>query len=99
VELLFTVATSSALTSVGYVVILIVCFYFLMIRPQQKSKKSRKEMLSSLVVGDEIYTAGGILGSVTRIKNNTIWLKISDKCEIELLKSSIGGLKANDTEE
>jgi len=70
-----------------------------MIRPQKKTKTKRKEMMESLSVGDEIYTAGGILGSITRIKTNTIWLKISDKCEIELLKSSVGGLKANNTDE
>ena len=49
-------------------------------------------MLAALSIGDEIYTAGGILGTVTRIKEHTIWLRISEKCEIELLKSSIGGI-------
>lgn len=96
---MFTVATSSALTTVGYVVFLLVIFYFLLLRPQQKSKKQRQEMINTLTVGDEIYTAGGILGSITRVKTNTIWLKISDKCEIELLKSSIGGLKSGNTDD
>lgn len=80
----------------GYMVFLVLIFYFLLIRPQQKQKKQRASMMDSLNVGDEIYTAGGILGTITRIKEQTIWLRISDKCEIELLKSSIGGLKAKD---
>ncbi|MCL1975291.1 MAG: preprotein translocase subunit YajC [Firmicutes bacterium] len=79
-----------------YLVIMVVIFYFLLIRPQQRQKKQRTSMMDSLNVGDEIYTAGGILGTITRIKEQTIWLRISDKCEIELLKTSIGGLKAKE---
>jgi preprotein translocase subunit YajC len=71
-------------------------FYFMLIRPKKRQKKQRATMMESLNVGDEIYTAGGILGTITRIKEQTIWLRISDKCEIELLKTSIGGLKAKE---
>ncbi|MCL1816233.1 MAG: preprotein translocase subunit YajC [Clostridiales bacterium] len=79
-----------------YIVLMVAIFYFLLIRPQQKQKKQRNSMMDSLNVGDEIYTAGGILGTITRIKDQTIWLRISDRCEIELLKTSIGGLKTKD---
>ncbi len=75
-----------------YIVLLIAVFYFLLIRPQSKQKKERAAMMNSLTIGDEIYTIGGILGTVTRIKENTIWLRISEKTEIEVLKSSIGGI-------
>lgn len=76
-----------------YIAFFIGIFYFLLIRPQQKQKKQRGDMMSRLQVNDEIYTVGGILGTITRIKENTIWLRVSDKVEIEILKSSIGGLK------
>jgi len=76
-----------------YVVVLIGLFYFMLIRPQNRQRKERTEMLSSVKVGDDIYTVGGILGNVTRIKEKTVWLRISDKVEIEVLKSSIGGLQ------
>lgn len=75
-----------------YIVLLAAMFYFLLIRPQRKQRKEKNEMLNNLTVGDEIYTIGGILGTVTRIKDRTIWLRISEKTEIELLKSSIGGI-------
>ena len=76
-----------------YIVALIGLFYFMLIRPQNKQRKERTEMLSGVKIGDDIYTVGGILGSVTRIKEKTVWLRISDKVEIEVLKSSIGGLQ------
>ena len=54
--------------------------------------------MNKLAVGDEIYTIGGIMGRVTRIKEKTIWLKVCDKVEIELLKSAIAGIKTPDVE-
>lgn len=97
---MFTIAAaqggSSGSMMIGWLVLMVAMFYFLLIRPQQKQKKQRTAMMDSLNIGDEIYTAGGILGTITRIKEQTIWLRISDKCEIELLKTSIGGLKAKD---
>jgi preprotein translocase subunit YajC len=79
-----------------YVVFFIAIFYFLLIRPQKKQRQQRGDMLSKLQVNDEVYTIGGILGTITRIKENTIWLRVSEKVEIEVLKSSIGGLKSKD---
>lgn len=90
---------NSMLITVGYIVFIVAIFYFLLIRPQKKQKKERNDMMSKLSVGDEIYTAGGILGTITRIKENTVWLRISEKCEIELLKSSIGGINTNRSSE
>ena len=78
-------------TMIIYIVVLAAIFYFLIIRPQQRNKKTRDTMMSELKVGDEIYTAGGILGIITKIKEKTVWVRISEKTEIELLKTSIGG--------
>jgi len=98
---LFLLASTDSLTSgtggmgsygiIVYIVLLAAMFYFLLIRPQRKQRKEKNEMMNNLSVGDEIYTVGGILGTVTRIKDRTVWLRISEKTEIELLKSSIGG--------
>lgn len=75
-----------------YVVFLIALFYFLLIRPQRKQKQEKNKLMSTLSVGDEIYSIGGILGTVTRVKDSTVWMRVSEKTEIELLKSSVGGL-------
>ena len=89
-----TTAGGGSMVTIVYIIFIVAMFYFILIRPQRKQKRERTSMMESLSVGDEIYTAGGILGTITRIKEHTIWLRISEKCEIELLKSSIGG-KAN----
>ena len=87
---------NNPLILVGYVVFFIAIFYFLVIRPQSKQKKQRSQMMQELAVGTEVYTVGGILGKVTRIKEKTIWLKVCDKVEIEIFKTSIGGILTTD---
>ncbi len=90
-------STSASYLSIAYILVIVLAFYFFLIRPQSKQKKEREAMMRSLSVGDDIYTVGGILGTITRMKENTIWLRISEKCEIELLKSSIGGVQKKNT--
>ena len=94
---MYLMGENAALT-IGYIVFFVVIVYFLLIRPQSKQKKQRTEMMNKLAVGDEIYTIGDIMGRVTRIKEKTIWLKVCDKVEIELLKSAIAGIKTPDVE-
>lgn len=60
-----------------------------MIRPQQQQQKKRREMLEDLKVNDHVITAGGIHGRITKIKGDTVLLRIADKTEIELEKSGI----------
>ena len=90
-------SASASYLSIAYILVIVLAFYFFLIRPQSKQKKEREAMMRSLSVGDDIYTVGGILGTITRMKENTIWLRISEKCEIELLKSSIGGVQKKNT--
>lgn len=81
------------LTMVIYILVFIAIFYFLLIRPQQKQRKQRNEMMSSLNVGDKIYTAGGIFGTITAMKEDIVTIKIAEKVEIQILRNSIGGLQ------
>ncbi len=62
--------TSILVQNVGMIVLLVIMFYFLLIRPQQKRFKDHKEMLDKLKVGDKIITAGGIIGKVDTIVND-----------------------------
>ena len=89
---------SGTLITIGYIVLLAAMFYFLLIRPQRKQRKEKESMMSNLTVGSEVYTIGGILGTVTRIKERIIWLRVSADTEIEVLKSSIGGINKNNAE-
>ena len=80
-DLLFTVI------SIGLV---IVFFYFFMIRPQKKQEKRDNEMRNALAVGDEVTTIGGIIGKVVSIKDETFVLETTkDKTKIRFLKGAI----------
>ncbi|MEG6522182.1 preprotein translocase subunit YajC [Desulfotomaculum sp. 1211_IL3151] len=75
--------------SIIYIVALFAILYFLMIRPQQKRQKQHAAMIKGLNVGDHIVTVGGLLGSIIKIKENSIVVRIADKVHVELLKSAI----------
>ena len=60
-------------------ILMFVVFYFMLIRPQKKKDKKVKEMLAALKPGDRICTIGGIYGTITNIKDDTIELSVSNE--------------------
>lgn len=84
------------LSTYGPIVLMIAIFYFLLYRPQKKEQRRRKAMLESLKKGNRVMTIGGIYGEITDIKETIVKLKIADRVEIEVARSSIN---ANATEE
>ena len=66
-----------------------ILIYFLMIRPENKRRKTHQEMLASLDLGEEVVTAGGILGKVSKISDQYIELSIADNTKIKVQKTSI----------
>tara|TARA_R110000787_G_scaffold57969_1_gene132084 strand:+ start:64 stop:390 length:327 start_codon:yes stop_codon:yes gene_type:complete len=64
-------------------------FYFLLIRPQQKKQKAHTELVAGLKVGDEVLTAGGILGKISAVSDLYAVVKISDNTEIKIQKASV----------
>jgi preprotein translocase subunit YajC len=68
---------------------IIVVFYFLLIRPQQKRAKETKAMLETLQKGDEIVTAGGVVGRISKLTDAYATVEIADKVEITLQRSAI----------
>lgn len=74
-------------------------FYFLLIRPQRKKEKKVNEMRGNLKVGDEIITIGGILGKISKIKDDTLTIEVgADKTKFIIKKWAIGSV-VNVTEE
>ena len=69
-----------------------ILIYFLMIRPENKRRKTHQEMLSSLEVGEEIVTAGGILGKISKITDQYLELTISHNTKIKVQKTSISAV-------
>ena len=74
-------------------------FYFLLIRPQQKQKREKTEMLANLKKGDKVISQGGILGTVVGLTDTVVTLKIADHVRVECLRSSVVGLWGIEGEE
>lgn len=71
-------------------VILIAVFYFFMIRPENKRKKEADNLRSSLTVGDNVLTIGGITGTICAVKEGTVVIETgADRVRLEMTKESI----------
>ena len=81
--------SNSILWTVVYVVAIVGIIYFLIIRPQRKRQQSHDTLVQSLNLGVEVVTIGGTHGEVSRIKDDTVWIKVSNNVEIEVEKSAI----------
>jgi preprotein translocase subunit YajC len=71
------------------IVLMFVLLYFLMIRPQMKRAKEAKQMVEALQKGDEVITAGGVIGRITRISDAYIGLEIAPNTEINVQKTAV----------
>ncbi len=80
----------SSLLTYAPIVIVIIAFYFVLIRPQQKKDKEDKAMRENLDIGDEIVTAGGIIGRIVSIKDDTLVIETgSDRSKIRITKWAV----------
>jgi preprotein translocase subunit YajC len=70
-------------------VLMFVAFYFLLIRPQQKRAKEHKAMIAALAKGDEVVTAGGLLGRVTDISENFVTLEVADGVQLKVQRQAV----------
>lgn len=81
---------ASILTMVIPLGLMVVIFYFFLIRPEKKRSKKMKDMLENIQVADEVVTTGGIIGRVLSTKEDTVLIETgSDRTKIRILKSSI----------
>ena len=72
----------SIVWTVLYIAAIIAIIYLLIIRPQKKRQKEHDNLVNALSLGVEIVTIGGIHGEVSRIKDDTIWIKVTNNVEI-----------------
>ncbi|MBV6418665.1 MAG: Sec translocon accessory complex subunit YajC [Steroidobacteraceae bacterium] len=73
-------------------VVFIVIFYFLLIRPQQKKAKDHQAMLAKIAAGDEVVTAGGLLGKVIEVGDTFTTIEIADGVRVKVQKFQITSL-------
>ncbi|TCP65662.1 preprotein translocase subunit YajC [Baia soyae] len=77
-------------------VLLIAIFYFLLIRPQNKSRKQRNAMISSLKKGDKVVTIGGLHGTIVDLNDQTITIKVNDNTRLVFERAAINEKKTVD---
>ncbi len=70
-------------------IILLVIFYFLLIRPQQKRAKEHKAMVNNLKQGNRIVTSGGIHGTIASLDDTTVTLEIAEKVKMKITRGNI----------
>jgi preprotein translocase subunit YajC len=71
-------------------------FYLLLIRPQQKKQRQLQAQIADLKAGDKIVTTGGIIGTITAVKDTSFLVRSADKTILEIARSAVAGV---DTEE
>jgi preprotein translocase subunit YajC len=73
---------------------LVVLFYFLMIRPQQRRMKQHQAMLAALKRGDQVVLSSGIMGKVVRVEDSEVGLEIASGVTVKVVKSMISDVRA-----
>jgi preprotein translocase subunit YajC len=82
-------AGQSPLVTFLPLIAIFVIFYFLIIRPQNKKQKEHREMVSALSTGDEVVTAGGVLGRVTAVGDQFLDVEIADNVTIKVQRHTV----------
>jgi preprotein translocase subunit YajC len=90
-------AAQSPLMTFLPIVVLFIAFYFLLIRPQTKKAKEHREMVAKLAVGDEVVTAGGILGRVTEAGETFVGVEIAKDVTIKVQRVQVSQLMPKGT--
>lgn len=92
-------STGSMVSTIIMMVAMVAIFYFLMIRPQRKKDKKVKDMLSALKVGDRICTIGGIYGTVTKLRDDTLTIVVgTQKSEMVMARWAVRSVEDAATE-
>ncbi|MDO5289497.1 MAG: preprotein translocase subunit YajC [Pseudomonadota bacterium] len=82
-------STASSLMSMLPLVLMFVVLYFIMIRPQMKKQKEHRAMIDALAKGDEVVTAGGLLGKVTALGDSHIGLQVASGVEVQMQRNAV----------
>jgi len=89
----------SLLSILPMLIIFVAMFYFLLIRPQSKRAASQRKLMDNLALGDEVLTVGGVIGRVTKLRDNYIALSIGKDLEMIFQKNAIASVLPKGTME
>lgn len=88
---------NESLVSLLPLVLIFVVFYFLLIRPQQKRQKEHRELVGNLAKGDEVTTAGGLLGKITEVNDSFVKLEVANNVVVTVQKHTISNVMPKGT--
>ena len=74
---------------IGWLVLMMAVFYFILIRPQQRREKERRALIAAVKTGDHIVFSGGLMGVVANVKDKTLVVKIADNVKIEVARYAV----------
>ena len=75
--------------TIGPMLIIFGIMYFMLIRPQQRKEKKRRQMVENVKSGDRILFSGGIIGTVTNVKEGTLAVRLADNVKIEIARGAV----------
>ena len=79
----------AGMMNILFIVLMFVIIYFLMIRPQMKRAKEHRTMLEALQKGDEVITAGGVLGRISKMGDAYVTIEIAPNTEVSVQKAAV----------
>ena len=71
-------------------------FYLLLIRPQQRKQKQLQETVSQLKAGDKVITTGGVIGTITAVRDTSFFIRSADKTILEIARSAVAGVDSEE---
>jgi len=77
-------------------ILIIGVFYVLLIRPQQKRQRELQATISQLKAGDRIVTTGGIIGTITTVRDTSFFIRSADKSILEIARSAVAGIEGEE---
>ena len=85
-----------SLTGFLPILLIIGVFYVMLIRPQQKRQRELQEMISTLKTGDRVVTTGGVIGTITSVKDTSLLIRSADKSILEIARSAVAGIEGEE---
>ncbi len=93
-------AGQSGMFMFGWLALMVLLFYFMLIRPTKRREKDRQELLNAVKTGDRVLFGGGMLGVVSNVKEKTLMVKIADGVKVEVVRGAVSQIldKGEDAE-
>ena len=85
-------AGGAGLMDFAFPIVLLVLFYFMLIRPQSKRAKAHRTMQAAIAKGDEVVTDGGLMGKIMHVGDNAITVQLAENLEVKVRRESISSV-------